>query len=538
MSRRTVLSGLLAVAALVCFTPSPSTAAPTTSSYGYDSLGRLTSVAYANSANVTTITYGYDPAGNRLAGDLVVAANQSVATPINTPLSINAIQNGSDVGAYPLTVVAVSTASNGTVAINAPGDQRHLHARRAAIPAWTSFTFTLSDSHYGTSTATATVNVGGSQPPVAHNDSATTAENTASQPIAVLANDTGSYALTVTGATNGAHGTTAVNSATTVTYTPAANYTGSDSFTYSISDGHGGTASAMVAVTVTGGGGPVAANDSATTAENTPSQPIAVLANDTGSYALTVTGATNGAHGTTVVNSGTTVTYTPAANYTGSDSFTYSISDGHGGTASATVAMTVNAPPVANPDNATTVVNTPVTTTVLANDTSPESYGLTVTSATNGAHGTTVVNSGTTVTYTPTSGYTGTDSYTYTISDGHGGTATATVSVTINSAGGPVAVNDSWTISVVGGGSLVTIQGTFDPRTNDSSPSGYALTITGVTQGSLGTITFTGTTVTYTANTQVRAPFTGHDSFTYTISDGHGGTATATVSVTGKATVF
>ena len=91
-----------------------------------------------------------------------------------------------------------------------------------------------------------------------------------------------------------AHGTATVNADGTVTYTPAANYHGADSFSYTIGDGNGGTATATVSVTVTAANdGPVAVNDAATTAEDTAAT-IAVLTNDTDldGDTLTVTGVT------------------------------------------------------------------------------------------------------------------------------------------------------------------------------------------------------------------------------------------------------
>ena len=183
-----------------------------------------------------------------------------------------------------------------------------------------------------------------------------------------------------------------------------------------------------------------AVDNSATTAFNTPVT-VNVLANDSDpdSDPLTVTGATAPAHGTAVVNANNTITYTPAAGYSGPDSFTYSISDGRGGTASATVSITVspagNSPPVAVNNSATTAFNTPVTVNVLANDSDPDSDPLTVTGATAPAHGAAVVNANNTITYTPAAGYSGPDSFTYTISDGRGGTASATVSITVSPAG-------------------------------------------------------------------------------------------------------
>jgi hypothetical protein len=90
-----------------------------------------------------------------------------------------------------------------------------------------------------------------------------------------------------------------------------------------------------------------------------------------------------------------------------------------------------NDPPVAVADNATTLENTPVTIDVMNNDYDPDGDTLTVVSATNGTNGS-VTNNGSNVTYTPALNFTGTDSFNYTISDGNGGTDTATVNVTVS----------------------------------------------------------------------------------------------------------
>src|SRR5947207_12589909 len=131
-----------------------------------------------------------------------------------------------------------------------------------------------------------------------------------------------------------------------------------------------------------------------------------------------------------------TATYQPNAGYSGSDSFQFKANDGQvDSTSAATVSITinhVNHAPVANNDSAATSQGTPVTVSVLANDTDVDNDALTVTGASTPAHGATVVNGNNTVTYTPTSGYTGPDSFTYDVNDGNGGTASATVSITVN----------------------------------------------------------------------------------------------------------
>ena len=107
--------------------------------------------------------------------------------------------------------------------------------------------------------------------PVAVDDAVTTAEDTAVS-IAVLPNDTDldGDTLTVSAATAPAHGTATVNADGTISYVPAANYHGADSFSYTVGDGNGGSTTATVAVTVTPtNDGPVAVDDTATTTEDT-----------------------------------------------------------------------------------------------------------------------------------------------------------------------------------------------------------------------------------------------------------------------------
>jgi hypothetical protein len=100
---------------------------------------------------------------------------------------------------------------------------------------------------------------------------------------------------------------------------------------------------ASESLTATSNNPPVAVDNSATTSLDTPVT-VNVLANDSDpdNDPLTVTGATVPAHGAAVVNANSTITYTPAAGYSGPDSFNYSISDGRGGTASAAVSITVS----------------------------------------------------------------------------------------------------------------------------------------------------------------------------------------------------
>jgi hypothetical protein len=132
-----------------------------------------------------------------------------------------------------------------------------------------------------------------------------------------------------------------------VTYTPHANFVGVDTFTYTISDGNGGVDTAVVTVTVGSvNDAPDANDDSATVDENSGASSIDVLANDTAGpdsgETLFVAAITQGANGSvTITGAGSDVTYLPNANFSGSDEFTYTVADGHGGTDTATVRVTV-----------------------------------------------------------------------------------------------------------------------------------------------------------------------------------------------------
>ena len=145
---------------------------------------------------------------------------------------------------------------------------------------------TLSDGNGGTATGTVNVTVTPvNDNPVAVNDTVTMAEDSAATIVAVLANDTVApdtgEALSVTAIAQGGHGAVTLVSGV-VRYSPAANYAGPDSFTYTLSDGIGGVATGTVAVTVTPvNDNPLAVNDTVTVAEDSNGTIVTVLANDT-----------------------------------------------------------------------------------------------------------------------------------------------------------------------------------------------------------------------------------------------------------------
>lgn len=249
-----------------------------------------------------------------------------------------------------------------------------------------------------------------------------------------------------------------------------AGVTATDTFSYTISDGKGGTAAAPVSITVTGvNDAPTAINQSGSTNQNqavtflSSNLLIGAIDPDVGDV-LKVTSVTQAVNGTVVLNSSGNAVFTPTANFTGNGSFNYVVSDGKGGATSAKVnvvvnPVTVNRSPVANGDSATTKQNQAVTllaTNLLANDTDPDGDKLALSLVKSAVNGSVVLNASGNPVFTPTANFSGNSSFDYVISDGKGGTATATVKVLVTNPA--IALPD-----------LVT---KFAPKSNPTLPTG------------------------------------------------------------------
>jgi VCBS repeat-containing protein len=192
---------------------------------------------------------------------------------------------------------------------------------------------------------------------------------------------------------------------------------------------------------------PIAVNDSYAIAANTTLNQSApgVLDNDTDAEgaALTAQLVSGPSHGALTLNSNGSFVYTPAANYVGSDSFTYTASDGTNSSNVATVSISVtgitNTPPVAVNDSYTIAANTTLNQSapgVLDNDTDAEGAVLTAQLVSGPSHGTLTLNTDGSFTYTSFAGYVGSsDSFTYRANDGTSNSNIASVNITIGSTG-------------------------------------------------------------------------------------------------------
>ena len=177
--------------------------------------------------------------------------------------------------------------------------------------------------------------------PVAANDTIITNKDTVKTGTLPVAKDADGDAVTYVKASDPSHGTVTVNANGSYTYTPATSYNGPDSFTYTVSDDKGGSNTYTVAITVNAA--PTASDTSISTNEDTAISDRLPEAKDVDGDAVSYSKASDPAHGTVEINADGTYTYKPADNYNGADKFTYTVSDGKGGSNIYEVKITVNA---------------------------------------------------------------------------------------------------------------------------------------------------------------------------------------------------
>jgi PKD repeat protein len=387
------------------------------------------------------------------------------------------------------------------------------------------FTYTASDGNGASDTATVTVHVIENLPPVANDDTATVRVGQLVN-IAVYENDTDpeNEQPTIVDWTQPTGGGTVSCSTFDCVYT-APSSPETDTFTYTISDSAGGTDTATVTVTVVDNQPPVAVDDVATTGVGDTTT-IFVLGNDTepDGEVLRITGSTSPTGGGTVDCSSEFVCLYTAPAAPGIDTFTYTVGDGAGGSDTATVTVTVleNLPPSVSNDTAVVVVGETENIFVLSNDGDPDGDELSIIGATAPTGGGTVdCSSGTSCSYTAPASP-GTDTFTYTVDDGHGNTDTAVVTVTVIENEPPDAVDDAFSVQPGSSARSLFV------LSNDVDPNFDSLTITAASAPTGGgTVDCSaGTHCMYTAPAA-----SGTDSFSYTVSDGHGGSDTATVTI-------
>ena len=461
-----------------------------------------------------------------------VANDDTVATPEDTALAISSavlLANDTAASGRTLSVVSIDVIPGTTLGT--------LNGSTYTPPAnyfgQDVVSYTIRDNTGLTSSARVTINVSPvNDAPVAVDDNFSVDEDSTGNVLTgILSNDNGgpgenTDTLTITGLGVTSNGGTVsiVAGGQSVNYSPAPGFVGTETFTYTVSDQGGLTDTATVSVDVNPLTLPRARTDRPVVEEDSSSTPIDVLANDSaneGAQKVLIGIVSQPSNGTAVVDTKGTpdqsddvINYTPNANFSGTDTFTYSMTDDAEDSvpSTGTVVVTVNAqndPVILVDDTATatedTVATIPVST-LLAND-SPgageeNSQTLTITSVTAVGAGGSVALVGSNVIYTPTPNFNGQFTFTYSASDN--GTpvssGTATVVVTVNP------VNDN---PIAGDDAVETNEDTLLPiaaatlLANDSagpSNENQTLSITAVSPASAqgGSVTLSGSTINYT----------------------------------------
>ncbi|PKO85746.1 MAG: hypothetical protein CVU18_18560, partial [Betaproteobacteria bacterium HGW-Betaproteobacteria-12] len=499
--------------------------------------------------------------------------NYRATTPEDTPVSGQVV--GSDADGDQLTYAKGSDPANGTVTVNADGTWTYTPGPN--YNGSDSFTVSIADGHGGTATSTVSIGVTpADDASVLAPDSQSVLEDTVATGN-VLANDSdaddvlsvagftvagvaGSFAAGQTATIAGA-GTLTIAANGDYTFTPVADWNGTVP-TVSYTTNTGATSTLDITVSPLDDT-PSVSDDVATTLEDTPVI-IRVLDNDSDADGdpLTIVAIAGQpvaagdtvavANGTATLNVDGTITFTPAANYHGPASFTYTATDGRT-PVSADVNVTVGAVndgPQAVNDSATTPEDTPVTILVRANDSDTDGEPLTVSAFTNPANGTVTLNAQGNLVYSPNADFNGTDTFSYTIGDGQGGFDTASVTVNVGGSNdAPLANPDSGSttedvtlVVTAADGVILGAAGADSDLDGDSlAVSGIAFgasigTVGSALAGAWGNLTLNADgSYTYVPNAAAQALDDGEsrtDVFTYTVADPGGLSSTTTLSLT------
>ncbi len=369
----------------------------------------------------------------------------------------------------------------------------------------------------------------------------TVAEDSGATALDVLANDeivSGSGSLSVVSVTQPASGGSVTLDGGVVRFTPATNFNGQTTFTYRVSDSGGVQENGSVTMTVSPvNDAPDGVDDSLNVNQNSTNNTLNVLANDIdvdgNSLTIQNVGTTNNGGSVTINSGGKTLNYSPLSGFTGTETFTYTVTDGSL-TDVVNVTVTVapaDNPPTANNDSFDLTEDDPEAEfDVLSNDTRDvdnQTFVIDSVGVPTQGGSARVSADGTQFFYAPAANFADVEEVSYTIRDTGGGLSVATATFTVAGVNDPPPIADLTVVLNRGAGESLVFSLTDLPANVDLNETLAINTAASPTTAG-GSIRIDGTTILYTAPS---ADFTGDDSFAYSIGDGSALSSSGTINV-------
>gem|GEM_PF-712768 len=425
---------------------------------------KVTTTEQASGAT-TTSQYSLPVEVNAVADAPLITAS-AVTGDEDSPIALNIATSLTDSdGSETLSALSITGVPEGAVlsagtnnndgSWTVPSDQLEGLTLTPPADSHDDFTLTLStvstEQDGDSATTSASVNI--TVTPV--NDAPETADDTAAtsedtvltlQSTDLLANDSDvdGDSLVISAVQDAEHGTVSLHADQSISFTPDENYNGPASFTYTVSDGQGGTETATVQLAISSVNDvPVIEVVDATATEDS-SQVVANVSDIDGTIEASSLSAE---HGSVSLGENGDITYTPDADYNGTDTVQIEVTDNSGAVNAKSFTVDVAAvnddPTAADDTGISTAEDTQLTIPadrLLGNDRDVDGDTLSIASVQDAEHGVARVNNDGSVSFTPDANYNGDASFSYTVSDGQGGEDTATVHLKVS------AVEDSISI--------------------------------------------------------------------------------------------
>ena len=462
---------------------------------------------YTNTeGNSGTVTVTINP-----INDNTVIVNDNVSTLEDTFIDIDVLSNDTD----PDTKSPVQTITqplNGVTSINQNGTIKYTpNLNFNGVD-----TFVYKNIENNTGSVIVTVILVNDETIIVADTASTTEDNFVDIDVISNDDDIDSNNSVVSSVTNGTNGTVTIINTSTVRYNPNLDFNGTDTFTYTNAEGNVGIVTVTISAIVDN---TVIVNDVINTQEDTAITFNPTLNdNDVDSAVSNINTTTQPLNGI-ITRNANEITYTPSTSFNGTDTFTYTNTEGTTGTININVSA-VNDPTTVVDDVAVTDEDTSILINVLDNDIDVDAKSIPNT-VTNGTNGTTTIE-GDKIRYTPNLDFNGVDTFTYTNTEGNSGTVTITINA-IND--NTVVVNDVVTTNE-------DTQTSFDPTLNDTDVENTVQGIGSITQPLHGVASLTGNTITYTPELN----FNGSDTMTYLNLEGTTGVINITVTPVNDAT--